>query len=81
MATNITHDRKYEQFRIYFNGVLHLHLKLLDLTGFQSWIHGNSEHYIEYTFLNGSKITSAYQHRDTWESVLNLLSEHITVIG
>lgn len=76
----ITSERKYEQFRIYFNGILHLHLKLLELVGFQSWIHGNKEHFIEYTFSNGTKITSAYQHRNIWESVLNELNKNITVI-
>ena len=77
----ITSERKYEQFRVYFNGVLHLHIKLLELTGFQSWIHGSNEYFIEYTFNNGSKITSAYQHKETWIRVLEDLNKSVTVIG
>lgn len=77
---NITCDRKYEQLRIYFNSVVHLHLKLLDLVGYQSWIHGEREYYIEYTFSGGVKITSAYQQRDTWISVLKILQDNITVL-
>ena len=75
---SITAERKYEQLRIYINGVLHLHIKLLDLIGFQSWIHGSNEHYIDYTFTTG-KITSAYADRGNWISILRLLNENVTV--
>lgn len=76
----ITSIRKYEQLKIYFNGLLHLHLKLNDLVGIQSWIHGEKEYYIEYTFKEG-KVTSAYEDRGRWEEVLAILDKDITVIG
>lgn len=78
---NITSERKYEQLRVYINGVLHLHLKLLDLIGFQSWIHGSNEYYIEYTFKDNTKITSAYQSKNMWMEILQHLSDEITVVG
>lgn len=76
---NISFDRKYEQLRIFFDGSLHLHLKLIDLIGFQSWIHGSSEYYIEYTFTSGTKITSAYQDIERWKALLTILENQITV--
>lgn len=78
---NITCNRKYEQLRIYFDGLLHLQLKLIDLIGFQSWIHGDNEYFIEYYFSSGTKITTAHGDRNKWESVLNCLDKNIIVIG
>lgn len=77
----ITAKRKYEEFRIYFDDILHLQLKLNDLIGFQSWIHGEKEFYIEYYFINNSKITTAYGEKERWKTVLKLLEEHVTVKG
>jgi hypothetical protein len=72
---------KYEQLKIYINNTLHLHIKLLNLIGFQSWIHGESEYYIQYTFKDGTTITTAYGEKEKWVTVLGLLDKHITVIG
>lgn len=77
----ITAERRYEQFRIYFDGVLHLHIKLLDLIGFQSWIHGENEYFIEYYFTGGAKITTAYGDRQKWTKVLAIIEKNITVYG
>lgn len=76
--TTITSKRHYEQLKIYINGCIHLHLKLLDLIGFQSWIHGEKEYFIEYYFSGGNKITTAYGEKDRWISILKILDENIT---
>lgn len=76
----ITCKRQYEQLKIYINGQLHLQIKLLDLIGFQSWIHGENEYFIEYYFTN-NKITTAYGEKEKWGKVLDLLDKNITVIG
>lgn len=73
----ITHTRHYEQLKIYFGGILHLQIKLLDLIGFQSWVHGEKEYFIEYTFNHGTRITCAYSDRNRWEKVLQILDKHL----
>lgn len=73
--------RQYEQLRIYINGILHIQLKLQDLIGFQSWIHGEREYYIEYYFQGNNKITTAYGEKDKWVAILKLLEDNISVIG
>lgn len=75
----VTHKRKYEQLKIYIDGIPHVHIKLLDLVGFQTWIHGEKEFYVEYHFAGGAKMTSAYQSRDLWTRVLDCLDAGITV--
>lgn len=80
-SMKITANRKYEQFRIYFDGILHLHIKLLELVGFQSWMHGQNEYFIEYYFTGGAKITTAYGEKSKWIEVLKLIEENITVLG
>lgn len=77
----ITSKRQYEQFRIYIDNVLHLQLKLNDLIGFQAWIHGTTEFYIEYYFSSGAKITTAYGSKDKWEKILMCLEQNVTVLG
>lgn len=74
----VTYKRTYERIRLYMNGKLHLHLKLLDLVGFQSWIHGETEYFIEYYFETRDKITTVYGSRELWEKVLDILDQHIT---
>jgi len=73
----ITCKRQYEQFKIYINGQLHLQLKLLDLIGLQSWIHGENEYFIEFYFVSG-KITSAYGDKERWSKVLELIDNHVS---
>lgn len=77
----ITYQRLYEQLKIYVDGHLHLHLKLLDLTGFQSWIHGSNEFFIEYYFSTGNKITTVYGTKDKWFKMLDILDKQITVVN
>lgn len=77
----VTSKRQYEQLRIYINEILHLQLKLIDLIGFQSWIHGEKEYFIEYYFSGGAKITTAYGDKEKWVVILNCLDENVTVIG
>jgi hypothetical protein len=77
----VTFERKYEQLRIYINGCVHIHLKLQDLIAFQSWVHGKSEFYIEYTYLGGTKVTSGYTEIEKWKSILKILDEQTSVIG
>ena len=76
----ITCKRQYEQIKFYIDGQLHLHLKLIDLIGFQSWIHGEKEYFIEY-YYPGTKITTVYGEKEKWSKVLCLLDNNITVIG
>ena len=71
----INHKRKYEQLKIYINGLIHLNIKLLDLLGFQTWIHGEKEYFVEYYYKDGSKITTAYGEKDIWEKVLKIIEE------
>lgn len=78
---NITAERRYEQLRIYFDGNLHVYIKLLDLVSIQSWIHGEKEYLIEYNFKDGVKMTSAYGEKEKWLKVLSLLNNHVTTIG
>ena len=75
---DITAKRKYEQLKIYINGSLHLHLRLLDLIGIQSWIHGENEYFIEYYFTTG-KITTVYGDKELWVKMLDAVDKHITV--
>lgn len=77
---NITCKRQYEQLKVYINGQLHLQLKLLDLIGFQSWVHGPNEYFIEYYYTN-MKITTAYGCRERWSEVLKLLDVHLSTTG
>jgi len=72
----ITCTRKYEILRIFINDHLHVQLKLQDMIGLQSWVHGEKEFYIEYYFSNGAPITTAYGERELWEQVLALLLKH-----
>lgn len=74
--TTVTHKRAYEQLKIYINGQLHIQLKLLDMVGFQTWIHGEAEHFIEYYFSTRDKITSVYGDRELWSAVLDVLDKH-----
>ncbi len=73
----VTATRNYEQLKIYINGVLHLHIKLLDLVCFQSWIHGEKEYMIQFTFKQG-EMTAAYGEKDKWVEILKILDEKIT---
>jgi hypothetical protein len=77
----ITYSRLYEQLKVYFDGKLHLYLKLLDLVGFQSWKHGSNEYFIEYYFSSRDKITTVYGTEDKWLKMLELLDKAITVIN
>lgn len=74
----VTCKRQYERLKVYINGQLHLHLKLLDLIGFQSWIHGDKEHFIEYYFASG-KITTVYGNKEIWDKILDLLDNNLNV--
>lgn len=69
----VTSERKYEQLKILIDGAIHLQLKLNDLVGFQSWIHGEKEYYIEYYFTGGAKITTAYGEKERWCQILEVL--------
>lgn len=75
----VTCTRKYEQLKIHINGQLHLYIKLLDLVGFQTWIHGENEHFIEFYFSTRDKITTVYGRKELWLEVLALLDKHIDV--
>jgi len=75
---NLTSKIGYEQLNIYLEGVIHLQLKLIDLIGFQSWIHGKEEYFIEYYFSGGAKITTAYGDKEKWIMVLKCLDENLT---
>jgi hypothetical protein len=77
----ITHTRLYEQLKIYIDGKIHLHLKLLDLVGFQSWIHGSNEYFIEYYFSTRDKITTVYGTKEKWFAILDILDKAITVVN
>lgn len=77
----ITYTRKYEQLKVYINGYVHLHLRLLDLTGYQSWIHGSNEFFIEYYFNTGNKVTTVYGTQEKWLNMLKILDEAITIIN
>jgi len=76
----VTAKRKYEQLKVYIEDILHLQIKLIDLIGFQSWIHGTNEYFIEYYFVGGAKITTAYGEKDRWIEVLKVLDSEITTI-
>lgn len=72
----VTTKRSYEQLKVYINNSLHLNIKLKDLIGFQSWIHGDKEYYIEYTFVGSVVITTAYGEKEKWQKVLEILDNH-----
>jgi len=73
-----THKRTYEQLKVYINGQLHLQIKLMDLVGFQSWIHGEAEYFIEYYFSSRDKITTVYGDKERWSAMLDILDKHVT---
>lgn len=73
---SVTVKRSYERLKIYINGQLHIQIKLLDIVGFQSWIHGESEYFIEYYFSTRDKITTVYGQKELWSDVLKILDEH-----
>lgn len=77
----VTSKRQFEQLRIYVNGKLHLLLKLTDLIGFQSWVHGEKEYFTEYYFSSGAKITTSYCKKEDWIAILNCLGESFNEIG
>lgn len=74
----MTYKRSYEQLKVYINDELHLLIKLLDLVGFQTWIHGESEYFIEYYFSSRDKITTVYGTRELFSKVLKILDETVT---
>lgn len=76
---NITTVRNYEQLKVYFNDKIHLHLKLTNLIGFQSWAQGENEYFIEYYFSKGAKITTTYEKKEIWIKVLELIDKSITI--
>jgi hypothetical protein len=77
----ITYIRLYEQLSVYIDGKLHLRIKLLDLVGFQSWIHGSNEYFIEYYFASRDKITTVYGTKDKWFKMLEILDKAVTVVN
>lgn len=77
----VTFKRHYEMIKLYINGHLHLQLKLLDLVGFQTWVHGEGEHFIEYYFSTGNKVTSVYENKELWSTILDILDKHLLPNG
>ncbi len=71
-------NRSYEQIKIYINGHLHLLLRLEGFIGMQSWVHGNKEYFIEYSYKDGAEILTAYEDKDTWEKALDIIDKNIT---
>lgn len=74
---HITVKRDYEQLKIYIGDILHLQLKLMDLIGFQSWIHGANEYFIEFYYPT-TKITIVYGTKEKWICILKILDVNIT---
>lgn len=64
----------YECIRIYFGGVLHLHLQR-PVFAVQSWVLMKEGKFtIQYTTAGG-EITSEYDSREKWEAILNGLDK------
>lgn len=64
----------YDALKIYFNGVLHLRLKLSALLGVQSWRMGANNYFIEYTMVGGS-ITTEYDSEEKWKPILAAIDD------
>lgn len=75
----VEYKRGYETLKIYINNQLHVLLKTQDLIGFQSWIHGEAEYFIEYYFSTGAKINTVYGRRDIWSIVLEVLDKSLKI--
>lgn len=71
----LTFQRNHNQLKIYFGEIIHLQLRLENLNGFQSWIDGPKEFYIEFYFSDGSTIKSVYENKNNWIKVLKCLDE------
>jgi hypothetical protein len=64
----------YESIKIHFGGVLHLHLQR-PIFSVQSWVHENQKRYTIQYLTSGGEVTSEYDDREKWISILIALDK------
>lgn len=62
-------------FKLYINGLLHIHFKVKELKGIQSWQEGEDWWCVEYSLSDMITIKSAYNARYKWEAILKELDK------
>jgi hypothetical protein len=67
----ITSELGYDRIKIKFGGVLHLLIVRSKFVGMQSWrLEREGNYVVEYTMIDGTKITCEYDSPEKWRSVL-----------
>jgi hypothetical protein len=56
------------------HGLIHVHIRMSDYIGFQSWMNGDKNYAVEFT-LRGGDLLCEYDSRDKWEAVLRGLEK------
>lgn len=67
-------EAQLDAIAIYFDGILHLHIKRSKLLGVQSWSNSDQHYVIEYT-MDGGKITTDYTNKKKFETILRRLAD------
>lgn len=69
----------YTTLRIYIDNILHLSIKQEELIGFQSYIMGTQDFFIEFYMKNGPIIECKYTKKEIWIEILNQLDKITTI--
>lgn len=62
--------------RVYINGLLHLHFRMRDYMGMQSWM-DMGEFYVIEIYLTSREIRLEYDSHTKWESMLKVLDQNL----
>ena len=65
---------KYTHLRIYIDGLLHSSIKVDEIVGIQSYLHGKQKYYINYTTKTNT-VETMYVKKCIWERILKQLDK------
>lgn len=77
MAHAITKIETYDTTKVYFEDTVHLVFVRREVVGFQSW-KSAALYSIEITFKDGATITTEYDNKAKWKTVISLIEDALT---
>lgn len=78
MTPSVTCTRDHQALRLYINNHCHLHLRMEDFVGFQSWYEGSKKRMFSIElYTRSTSIVLEYDEEETWLKVIQLIDENI----
>lgn len=75
--SDIICKRRFYDLKIYIKQILHLHIRVDDFIGIQSWYDRMGVYYIELYFKNSNTINLEYSEENVWLKILLLFDTNI----